>query len=183
MPTINDLDITKPDGATEAVAVLDNYIRELKEALRTSYLEEHSLLGPHKFLSGNSAARPAAAHAGRIYINTELKTVQLDDGAAWASLIHYNNRVKIGTFTGTGAGQSITGVGFQPTYLKVIPLTGTNPSFECGVNHAAGDSHKDDDMTTSTTGITLLSADGFTVGVAASVNLIVYQYIAMRDRA
>jgi len=182
MPTINDLDITKPDGATEAVAVLDNYIREAKEALKTTFAIEHSLLGAHKFLSGDTASRPAASVAGRLYINTQLKTIQLDDGTAWADLIHYYQRTKVGSYTGDGtSNKGITGLGFTPTFLLVIPLTGTNPSFMKTTAFAGSSSHKLSDNTTSTTGIDTLDADGFTIDADANVNTVVYQYFASRD--
>ena len=184
MTTLADLDITKPDGATEPVAVLDDYQREAKIATITSFDVEHHLTGPHTFLFGLTADRPAPAYAGRIFINTQLKTIQLDNGAAWEDLIHYNNRVKVGTFTGDGtSARGITGVGFSPTFLEVIPLTGTNPAFAKGFNFAGGDSHKFSDNTTDAAGIKTLDADGFTVDASANVNGVVYQFVAFRDRA
>lgn len=182
--TLADLDETKPDGATEPVAVLDDYQREAKLATKTSFAVEHDLTGPHKFLNGNTASRPAPAFNGRLYINTQTKTIQLDSGTAWTDLIHYFTRIKVGTFTGDGtSAKAITGVGFQPTALWIYPLTGSNPSFFKGQDFASGNSHKDDDATTSTTGIKTLDSDGFTIDAAANVNTIVYQYVAQRDRA
>lgn len=185
MVQIADLDPTKPDGDVEPVAVLDDSIHEVKIALQTTFGTEHyNTNGAHKFPSGNTASRPAAGNAGRLYINLETKTIQLDDGSGWVDIVHYNNRVKVGTYTGTGGSNvAITGVGFQPTALWVYPMTGSNPSFFKGINFAAGDSHKDDDATTATNGIDTLDSDGFTVDSAANVNTVIYQYVAMRDRA
>lgn len=181
--TLADLDITKPDGATEPVAVLDDYQREAKEATINSFIVEHSLAGPHAFLSGDTAARPVPGYAGRFYINTETKTIQMDNGAGWTDLIHYYTRVKVGTFAGDGASaKGITGIGFSPTYLQVIPLTGTNPAFAKGFNFASGDSHKFSDNTTDVAGIKTLDSDGFTVDANANVNGVTYQYVAFRDR-
>lgn len=184
MVQIADLDPTEPDGDTDPVAVLDDEIHQVKEAVQTSFGEEHyNNTGAHKFRSGNTASRPAAGNAGRLYINTELKTIQLDTGAGWTDIIFYNNRIAVGTYAGNGgANVAITGVGFQPTALWVYPLTGSNPSFFKGINFAAGDSHKLDDATTSNTGIDTLDSDGFTIDAAANVNAITYQYVAMRDR-
>lgn len=182
MVTLADLDITKPDGATEPVAVLDNYQREAKEATITSFEEEHHLTGEHKIPSGNTAARPAPGFLNRLYINTQLKTIQQDDGAAWQNIVHYGQRMALGSYTGDGSSNvAITGVGFAPTLVIVFPLSGTNPAFIKSVNHAAGDSHKFLDATTSTSGIDSLDSDGFTVDADANNNAIVYNYLAIRD--
>lgn len=179
--TLADLDITKPDGSTEPVSVLDNYERETKEAVITSYAVEHDLDGPHTFLFGNTAARPAAGYDGRIYFNTQTNTLQRDNGSSWDDIVHFGQRVHVGTYTGTGAGQAITGLGFQPDYLRVVPLTGTNPSFTKTLDHVTTASHQDDDGATIATGITVLGADGFTVGVAADVVGVVYDFLAIEN--
>jgi hypothetical protein len=180
--TLLDLDITKPDGATEPVAVLDDYQREAKEATINSFGAEHALDGPHAFLSGNTAARPATGFAGRIYINTQTKTIQLDSGAAWADLIHYYQRQKVGSYTGDGtSARGITGLDFGPTSVMVVPLSGTNPAFIKTVDMASGNSHKFSDNTTDTAGIKTLDSDGFTVDANANVNAVLYQYVAIRD--
>lgn len=41
--------------------------------------------GIHKFLDGNTAARPASPKQGQIYLNTELSAIDFYDGAAWVS--------------------------------------------------------------------------------------------------
>lgn len=71
------LDVTKPDGAAEAVSSLDDYERETKAALVGWAGIEHDLKGRHKISSGNTAARPLTtgttpAVDGTLYINTEL---------------------------------------------------------------------------------------------------------------
>lgn len=182
---IGDLDPTAPDGDTEPVAVLDDELHEVKEAVQTSFgIEHNNANGAHALPNGNTSARPAASTDGRIYINEETKTIQKDDGVAWADLIHYYTRIKIGTFTGDGtSNKAITGLGFAPTGVFVIPLTGSNPSFFKGINFATGDAHKFSDNTTDTAAIDTLDSDGFTVDANANVNGIVYQYIAIRDRA
>lgn len=181
---MDSIDVSKPDGATEPVSVLDNYAREHRAANKNTWGVEHYTTGEHKFLYDTTGNRPAAAKAGRLYINTTTKTIQRDDGAAWGDLVHYYTRIKVGTFTGDGSNnKAITGIGFAPTFVMVIPLTGANPSYMKGVDFAAGNSHKDDSATTATDGIDTLDADGFTVDAAANVNIVVYQYVAIRDRA
>lgn len=181
-PNLATIDITKPDGATEPVAVLDDYQREAKEAMINSFSPEHHLTGEHKVPSGVTADRPAPGFLNRLYINTQLKTIQQDDGAAWQNLIHYGERIKVGSFTGDGTNaRAITGVGFGPTALFIFPLTGTNPAFAKTVNMASDNSHKLSDNTTDNTGIKSLDADGFTVDAGVNVNVVVYDYIALRD--
>lgn len=179
--TLADLDITKPDGATEPVSVLDNYERETKEAIVTSFAVEHALEGPHTFLVGNTAARPVAGNSGRIYFNTQTNTLQQDNGASWVDRIFFGTRIAIGTYTGTAALLAITGLGFQPDFVRVIPTTGTNPSYSKGKDFITTASHQDDDMTTDADGIKSLDADGFTVDTAASVNTVVYQFVALKN--
>lgn len=185
MGTIADYDVTKPDGATEAVATLDDYLKEVKVAVKTSFEIEHRAQGEHQYpKSGNIAARPVFGVANRLYNNTETKTIQRDTGSAWEDLVHYYTRVKIGTFTGDGSSnRAITGIGFAPTWVDVVPLTGSNPAFSKGTNFGAGNSHKWSDNTTATDGIDTLDADGFTVDAGANVNTVVYQFKAYRDRA
>src|SRR5438034_924130 len=47
---------------------------------------EHALTGPHKIPNGNTASRPAAGNAGRLFINTDLNALQYDTGSAWVTL-------------------------------------------------------------------------------------------------
>ena len=184
MAKLDTIDETKPDGATEPVSTLDNYERELRVAVRETFVVEHHLTGEHFFLSGNTASRPAFGKEGRLYNNTETKVLQRDTGAAWEDLIPYYHRTKVGTYTGDNTpNRAITGVGFQPTAVTVVPLSGTNPAFIKTVDFVAGDSHKLSDNTTVSTGIDTLDADGFTVDADANVNTVVYAYIAHRDRA
>lgn len=181
-PNLGTIDITKPDGATEPVAVLDDYQREAKEAAINSFEPEHHLTGEHKLPTGNTSARPAPGFVNRLYVNTQTKTIQQDNGSSWEDIIHYYQRSKVGSFTGDGtSARGITGLDFGPTMVMVIPLTGSNAAFIKTVDMASGDSHKFSDDTTSTTGIKTLDADGFTVDADANVNAAVYQYVAIRD--
>lgn len=182
MPKFDELDITKPDGDSEPVAVLDDYIREVKEAIAETFAVEHHLTGEHKILSGNTSARPVFGKANRLYNNAELKAIQRDTGSAWETLIEYGPKFKVGTYTGDGASnKAITGVGFEPTWLQVVPLTGSNPSYIKTSDMASGNSHKVDAASTATDGIDTLDEDGFTLDAAANVNTVVYQYLAIRD--
>lgn len=78
-------------------------------------------------------------------------------------------QVKTGSFTGNGTSQSITGLGFQPDMVWTQPTseaslcrTSTMPTNLGKVLSGSGD--------TSTTGITSLDSDGFTVGSGSNAN-------------
>jgi len=84
------LDLTKPDGTTEAIKTLDNYERETKDVLVGWAGIEHDLKGRHKYAIGNTASRPATtgvspAVTGTIYINTQTGQIEYYDGTLWRS--------------------------------------------------------------------------------------------------
>lgn len=85
MSDLSTLDVTQPDN-TDLASAGAQEIRTTRDSIVTSFGIEHYLTGEHKFLSGNTAARPAAGKAGRIYINTETDTLQRDTGSAWVEL-------------------------------------------------------------------------------------------------
>ena len=73
------------EGASEGA----ERIRDLKTDLRERDDVEHYMSvtdgaeqGTHKFPVGNTAARPTAA-SGRLYLNSELETLDFHDGTAW----------------------------------------------------------------------------------------------------
>lgn len=82
MADLSTLDSSQPDN-TDLASAGASEIRGTRVAILTSFGIEHHLTGEHKFLVGNTASRPTAGKAGRIYFNTELNTMQRDDGAAW----------------------------------------------------------------------------------------------------
>ena len=91
-------------------------------------------------------------------------------GAATGGLV-------VGSYTGNGTGQGITGIGFQPDLLVVMGEAATNPVFRTSamsgtVTLSSG--------TATGTRISSLDANGFTVGTGATVNsnAVVYHYAA-----
>jgi len=86
---LDTIDITKPNGATEPVAVLDNYQRELRAAVKDTFNVEHTLTGEHKFLRDTTVNRPVATVAmnGRIYINTTTNMLQMVVAGAWVDIV------------------------------------------------------------------------------------------------
>ena len=116
---LTTMDATKPDGATEQVAVLDNYLREVRANLKDWANIEHGLTGGrHKFAVGNTASRPATGlETGTIYINTQTGAIEYWDGAAWQtatvidailnSLIDAKGDIIVGTANDTPARKAV----------------------------------------------------------------------------
>lgn len=112
MADLSTINTASPAGG-DAVSSGDDEIRDLKTMLKTSFhgsdagtgtqASEHYGKGFHKFPTGNQASRPAAGNAGRLYLNTTDKRLEVDTGAAWALL----NAVPL-AYAYTAAGATIT---------------------------------------------------------------------------
>lgn len=89
MPFLDSIDVTKPNGATEPVAVLDDYAREMRVATKDTVAVEHALTGEHRFLRGTTGSRPAPSVAtdGRIYFNTTDNMLQMVVAGAWTNIV------------------------------------------------------------------------------------------------
>jgi hypothetical protein len=95
----------------------------------------------------------------------------------WVAFKSYTGHMALGSYTGNGTSKSITGLGFSPEYAMVLPaantaavqrMNGMTRTFTFGAD------------TGSTTGITTLDSNGFSVGNSTSVNsnAATYHYIA-----
>jgi hypothetical protein len=98
----------------------------------------------------------------------------------WTAVKANAGALKVGTYTGNGGAQSITGAGFQPEYVAVLGTPAQR-----AVQRFAGMTRGfqfDADLGT-TTRITSLNADGFSVGTSAEVSTAgqTYHYIAFND--
>lgn len=82
---LSTLDATQPPD-TQVVSQGAQRIRETRDATKTSFSLEHSLTGEHMIPSGNTGARPAAGHSGRLYINTQLRRLERDTGSGWTKV-------------------------------------------------------------------------------------------------
>ncbi len=95
----------------------------------------------------------------------------------WVAMQAGAGVMKVGTYTGSGtASQTITGLGFTPVYVLVIPedieyviqRSVTMPTvWSMGFSSEAWD-----------TNITALRADGFVVGTRLNTSSVVYHYVA-----
>lgn len=80
--------------------------------------------------------------------------------------------MQIGTYTGTGVSQSITGIGFKPD-LVIVKNKNTTDAARMLTTDMVTDSQNSvfmDTTASDATGITSLDTDGFTVSTGASVN-------------
>jgi hypothetical protein len=100
----------------------------------------------------------------------------------WVAFKANNQAMQVGTYTGNGTTQSITGVGFQP---ELVILLGNNAQRAAARYSGAARTYGFDASTGVTTGVTAFGADGFSVGAAAEANAngVAYHYIAFNDFA
>jgi hypothetical protein len=100
----------------------------------------------------------------------------------WAAFKANSQAMKVGTYTGNGTTQAITGVGFQP---ELVMLMGNNAQRAAARYAGAARTYGFDASTGVTTGVTAFGADGFSVGAAAETNAngVAYHYVAFNDFA
>jgi hypothetical protein len=134
-------------------------------------------------LNAGQATLAATPPAGFLALNTAnlpepTITPALDDVPA-----DYFNTV---LYTGTGATQSITGVGFQPDWVWIKGRSGAT---DHGLYDAVRgvqlqlESNTNAAETTETTGLTAFGVDGFTVGALAQLNTSTATYVAWNWKA
>jgi uncharacterized protein with FMN-binding domain len=99
----------------------------------------------------------------------------------WVAIKGYSQSMKVGTYTGNGTGQAITGVGFAPENVVVLG----NTAQRAVLHFAGGRTYRFDSGTSIASGVTSMDADGFTVGTALETNTatVAYHYIAFNDVA
>lgn len=90
--------------------------------------------------------------------------------------------INCGTYTGTGATNSITGLGFTPSAVIVKGAGGTAAVLKTSTMTTT-ESFKFNGSGAQTTAILSLDSDGFTLGTSADVNgaATVYYWIALKD--
>jgi hypothetical protein len=95
----------------------------------------------------------------------------------WVAMKSYTGHMALGSYTGNGTSKSVTGLGFSPEYAMVLPAGSTAAVQRMSAMTRTFTFGAD---TGSTTGITSLDSNGFTVGNSTSVNsnAATYYYIA-----
>jgi predicted ribosomally synthesized peptide with SipW-like signal peptide len=100
----------------------------------------------------------------------------------WVAFKAAPGALKVGTYTGNGTSQSITGIGFSPEYL-IVADQGT----ERAIEHFGGatNSYRFDADAGLSTRVTSVNADGFSVGSAteANRNTRTFHYVAFNEAA
>ena len=136
-----------------------------------------SLNSALKLPSGTTAQRPTSPSTGEWRYNTTTNLVEFWDGGEWRDLQSENippiNSENFNTvlYTGNGATQSITGVGFKPDFVWIKPRSFAD-------NHALSDSTRgvNKSLAPNTTsaeqalGVTSFDADGFSLPNWGNVN-------------
>src|SRR5262249_27504396 len=113
---LDTLDPNRPlDG--DAISLGDDAIRETRQAMIDSFKVEHALGGVHKIPLGNTAARPSAGVAGRLYLNTDSGLIEVDNGSVWVA-----NRASIPM-----TALSMTGTVAPNTWINLYNTTFATP--------------------------------------------------------
>ena len=130
-----------------------------------------------KLPSGTEAQRPASPSTGEWRYNTDSNTIEFWDGIKWRTLSDQvippipSENFNTVLYTGNGATQSITGVGFKPDFVWIKPRSFAD-------NHALSDSTRgvNKSLAPNTTsaeqalGVTSFDADGFSLPNWGNVN-------------
>jgi hypothetical protein len=103
----------------------------------------------------------------------------------WIAIRSIAGNVKVGNYTGNGVdNRDITGLGFQPAYVMLLPVSSAPVPWRNTTMPASFSSWADDGLL-SADAIQGFVSDGFQVGLNASVNqnTTVYHYLAIRGDA
>lgn len=136
-----------------------------------------------KPLSGGTALqtnRVQALQANGFQVGTNAQVNSNGVDYFWVAFKSYPGHMTLGTYTGNNTSQSITGLGFSPEYVMVLGATN-----ERAVQRmpAMARTYEFEGDNGSTTGITSLDPNGFSVGSDDEVNnnAITYHYVAFNQ--
>jgi hypothetical protein len=115
-------------------------------------------------------------------IGTNARVNQSGRTYHWVAFKTNGQAMRVGTYNGNAANRSFTGFGFSP---EAVILMGNNAARAVSRLSGMTRSYGFDASTGTTTGVTSLDADGFSVGTAAEANAsgIAYHYVAFNDVA
>lgn len=151
---------------------------------QTSAARTSSMSGDRsKPLSGGTALTAnivQSLDAGGFTLGTNARVNGNGVGYEWMAFRAQDGLLRVGSYTGNGSAQSISGLGFSPDYVAVFSAAG-----QAAVQRYSG-------MTTSfsfnsnagnATRITALGADGFSVGNQNTVNAsgTTYHWVALNE--
>jgi hypothetical protein len=161
------------------VLIKDDANREA--AARTSSMAG-DLSKPMASLTGLQADVIQSLDPNGFTLGTNNRVNQNNRTYYWVAFKANSQAMKVGTYTGNTTGQSVTGLGFSPELVIVMG----NVAQPAIARYSGGSrSYGFDASTGTTTGITSLDADGFTVGAGPEANLLntAYHYVAFNDFA
>jgi hypothetical protein len=164
-----DFVITKDTNATEGAARSSSMVGDLSKPMGTltALVNDHiqSLTATGFVIGTNNRVN----RNGRTY--------------HWVAFKTNSQAMSVGTYTGNGAAsRSFTGLGYSP---EAVILMGNNAQRAVSRLSGSTRSYGFDASTGTTTGVTSLDADGFSVGnaVEANANGVAYHYVAFNDVA
>jgi hypothetical protein len=119
--------------------------------------------------------------ANGFVIGTNNRVNQSGRDYLWVAFKANSQAMRVGTYTGNGTGQALSGFGFSPENAIVL---GANAQ-RAVLHFAGGRTYRFDTGTSIANGVTAMGADGLTVGTAAETNAstIAYHYVAFNDVA
>jgi hypothetical protein len=98
----------------------------------------------------------------------------------WVAFKTFSGDMSVGTYTGNGTSQSVTGLGFSPEYVMMLPANNQRATHRMAGMTATFQFDADAGIAN---GITSLDSNGFSVGSNAKVNSngITYHYVAFNE--
>ncbi|MGH2965982.1 MAG: DUF7483 domain-containing protein [Solirubrobacterales bacterium] len=136
-----------------------------------------------KPLSGATAlstSRIKALQSDGFQVGTNAQVNSLSTTYYWTAFKASAGHMTLGSYTGTGVNRSITGLGYSPEYVMVMSAGASNAVQRMS---AMTRSFRFDADTGSTTGVTSLDSDGFSLGTDSQVNTngTAYHYAAFNQ--
>ncbi len=136
-----------------------------------------------KPLSGATALntdRIQALQSDGFQVGTNAQVNLLGTTYYWTALKARSGHMTLGSYTGTGANRSITGLGYSPEYVMILSASANNAVQRMS---AMSRTYRFDAHTGITTGITSLDSDGFSLGTDTQVNAngTTYHYAAFNQ--
>ena len=137
--------------------------------------------------SGTTAQRPTSPSTGEWRYNTDNNLIEFYDGGTWIELQDEDlpplpsENFNTVLYTGNGTSQSITGVGFQPDFVWIKERSNVR-SHRLVDSSRGATKHLSTNLTnaevTTSTNVTSLDSDGFSIANSGTVNTNAANYVA-----
>ena len=173
------------DDRAITVGFQPDFVLLKDEANREGVARSSSMVGdlskPMGSLTALQADNIQSFSATGFVVGGSTRTNQNNRTYHWVAFKANSQAMKVGSYTGNGTGQSITGLGFSP---EVVIVMG-NSAQRAALHFAGGRTYRFDTGTSVAGGVTSMDADGFTVGTALETNAatVAHHYVAFNDVA